>query len=173
MFGNHDKRNTTMATTFKDKAGQEWNAGITVGALRRVLAATGIDLTRLFDDEKAEPVQKLLANPLAIADVVFAVIEPQAKAKGIDADAFGELLEGDALAQATDALLDALAVFFSARQAEMGQAFAKVVANYRQAASTVWGRAVDMVNAIDPTAAALEAFDRELNKRGGRVTSGG
>lgn len=161
-----------MATTFNDTKGNNWNASITVGALRRVLAQTEIDLTRLFDDEKAEPVQKLLANPIVIADVVFAVVEPQATAKGIDAAAFGELLEGQALAEATDALLDALAVFFSARQAEMGQAFAKVVANYRKAAATVWGRAVNMVEAVDPTAAAMEAFDRELAKHGGRVNSG-
>lgn len=141
--------------------------------MRRVLSQTGIDLTRLFDDEKAEPVQKLLASPLVIADVLFAVVEPQASAKSIDAAAFGELLEGESLADATDALLDALAVFFSARQSEMGQAFAKVVANYRKASATVWGRAASMVDAVDPTAAAMEAFDRALEKRGGRVTSGG
>lgn len=162
-----------MATTFTDKAGNVWDCGITVGALRRVLAQTGIDLTRLFDDDNAEPVQKLLAQPMTIADVVFAVIELQAKSKNIDAPAFGELLEGDSLADATEALLEALSVFFSARQSEMGKAFAKVVANYRKASATVWARASEMVDAVDPTAAAMEAFDRALEKRGGRVTSGG
>lgn len=161
-----------MATNFKDTKGNEWNASITVGALRRVLAQTSIDLTRLFDDEKAEAVQKLLANPITIADVVFAVVEPQATAKGIDAEAFGELLEGEALAQATDALLDSLVVFFSARQTEMGRAFGKVIENYRTAAQTVWSRAAEMVSSMEPTEAANRAFEAELQRRGGRLTFG-
>lgn len=161
-----------MGTGFKDTKGNDWNASITVGALRRVLAQTSIDLTRLLDDEKAEAVQKLLANPITIADVVYAVIEPQAVAKSIDAAAFGELLEGEALAQATDALLDSLVVFFSARQAEMGRAFGKVLQNYRTASQTVWSRAAEMVSSMDATEAANQAFEAELRKRGGLLTSG-
>lgn len=169
---NHDK-GPTMGTKFSDVKGQEWNAAINVGALRRVLAQTSIDLTKLFDEKQAEPVRKLIANPLVMADVLFAIVEPQATARGITADAFGELLEGEALVAATDAVLAALVVFFSAQNADMGKAFAALVGKYRTATNVVWERAAGMMAAINPTAAATEAFDKALaSQPGGRLNCG-
>lgn len=161
-----------MSTTFQDSAGNAWDCQITVGALRRVLTDTGVDLTKLFEDEKAEAVRQLLVNPLAIADVVFAVVRLQAEAKSIDAAAFGELLSGKRLAEAADALMDGLEVFFSGQDANMGASFMKVIDGFKRGRSTVWNRALSQVSQIDPEAIAHQAFERELERRRLLLTSG-
>lgn len=165
---------------FNDKSGGEWAVGITVGALRRVLNATGIDLMKLFEpdepnergDDPSAELRKLLLRPVVIADVVFAVVEPEAKQRGVDAEAFGELLEGKALADATDALMSALEVFFSAQNQEMGATFGDMVRKFGEARSAVWARAHGMVDGIDPTEVAGKAFDEALDRAKGRATSG-
>lgn len=169
-----------MSTSFKDKAGNEWSVGITVGALRRVLAQTGVDLTKLFEgDPEAEggdvaaEVRRLLLNPITIADVLFAIVEPVAKERAISAEAFGELLEGESLADATDALMSALEVFFSAQVRDKGSTFGAMVRKFNEARGVVWQRAREMVEATDPTTTALNAFDKALEAQKGRVNSGG
>lgn len=166
-------------SSFKDKAGTDWSVELTVGALKRVLAQTGIDLTKLYEGDPDKPgedvaaeVRRLLLNPIAIADVVFAVVEPVATAKGITADAFGELLAGKSLADATDALLSELEVFFSEQVQDKGRAFGAMVAKFAEARGIVWSRAAKMVEDLDPTQAAMKAFDEALEKRRGRLTSG-
>jgi hypothetical protein len=154
-----------MTTTFKDTADGEWDCSITVGALRRVLADTQIDLTKLFEDEKAEAVRQLLANPLAIANVVFAVVKPQAIARGITEEAFGELLAGKQLSGAADALLDGLEVFFSGQDANMGASFMQFINGFKRGRSKVWSRALEEVGRLDPEAEVDKHFERELAKR--------
>ncbi len=161
-----------MSTIFKDTAGTEWNCTITVGALRRVLAETQIDLTKLFEDEKAEAVRKLLASPLTIADVVFAVVRPTAEQRNITAEQFGELLAGQNMADAADSLLEALEVFFSGQDANMGASFQKFLDGYRRGRSTVWNRARQEVELLDPEKVANEAFEKALQKRRAALTSG-
>lgn len=161
-----------MSTIFKDTAGTEWNCTITVGALRRVLAETQIDLTKLFEDEKAEAVRKLLASPLTIADVVFAVVRPTAEQRNITAEQFGELLAGQNMADAADSLLEALEVFFSGQDVNMGASFQKFLDGYRRGRSTVWNRARQEVELLDPEKVANEAFEKALQKRRAALTSG-
>lgn len=159
-------------TTFQDSADNAWDCQITVGALRRVLADTGIDLTKLFEDEKAEAVRQLLVNPLAIADVVYAVVRLQAEQKSITPAAFGELLSGKRLADAAEALMNGLEVFFSGQDASMGASFMKVIDGFKKGRATVWSRALDQVKEIDPEAIAHRCFDKELAKRKLLLTSG-
>lgn len=161
-----------MTTNFKDTAGTDWNCAITVGALRRVLAETQIDLTKLFEDEKAEAVRKLLASPLTIADVVFAVVHPIAEQRGITAEKFGELLAGQNMADAANALLEALEVFFSGQDANMGASFKTFLSGYRKGRSVVWSRALDEVSQLDPEKVAHEAFEKALDARRKSLTSG-
>ncbi len=166
--------------SFRDKAAGEWEVGITVGALRRVLNATGIDLMKLFEpdgpnergDDPSAELRKLLLRPVVIADVIFAAVEPEAKRRGVDVEAFGELLEGNALAEATDALMTALEVFFSAQNQEMGATFGDMVRKFGEARSAVWVRAHDMISTMNPNEVATKAFDEALARATGPGTSG-
>ncbi len=161
-----------MSTKFQDTRGQEWNCEITVGALRRVLHDTQIDLTKLFEDEKAEAVRQLLVSPLVIADVIYAVIKPVATERQVTAEQFGELLAGKSLADASDALLEGLEVFFSGQDANMGASFMKFLDGYRMGRSLVWQRTLERVSLLDPEAEVDKAFEKELAKRRMLLTSG-
>ena len=127
---------------------------------------------KLFEDEKAEAVRKLLASPLTIADVVFAVVRPTAEQRNITAEQFGELLAGQNMADAADSLLEALEVFFSGQDANMGASFQKFLDGYRRGRSTVWNRARQEVELLDPEKVANEAFEKALQKRRAALTSG-
>ena len=163
-----------MAETFKDRHGAEWDCAITTGALKRVLKLCQIDLTKLFEDEEATAVRQLLADPLVIVDVIYAVVKPQADAKRITDEQFGELLCGQFMADANAALLDSLHVFFSALNSDMGVMWADTVDKFRRGKLQVWSRTLTHMQEtpFDPEQEANKAFEKELAKRRGLLTSG-
>jgi hypothetical protein len=97
--------------TFKDSAAREWTLVITVGALRRVKAATGLELSDL--SAGTPPLAMRLSDE---ATLLFAVIEeliaPQLKEKGVRPEQFEESLTGLAAAAAATAFFQELADFF-------------------------------------------------------------
>lgn len=151
---------------FSDKTGREWPVVVTVGALRRVIDRTGINLHNLFGGESSEgnatELSKVLANPIVICDVVYALVAPTAQDRNVTIDAFGELLEGDILTQATEAMTDALCVFFSGQNAVKGKTLRRMLANVHTATDEIWDRAAAIVDKVDARAEANAAFDRAL-----------
>lgn len=163
-----------MPEAFKDKTGAEWDCAITTGAIKRVIKLCQIDLTKLFEDEEATAVRQLLADPLVIADVIYAVVKPQADARDITDEQFGELLPGMLMAEANSALMDALQVFFSALNSDMGDIWRDTLDKYRRGKSVVWSRTLQSLRdqTFNPEDEANKAFERELAKRRGLLTSG-
>lgn len=96
---------------FTDEAKNEWHLSVTVGTLRRVRERTKVDLMEIADP-KASLVARLSSSPELLVDVIFAVIKPQADELGVSATEFDELVAGDSVAAATDALIEAVVDFF-------------------------------------------------------------
>ena len=94
---------------FKDNKGREWVVEVTVAAVKRVRSLTGVDL---LDIESGALLRSLLGDPIALVDVLYAVCQPAAAEIGVDDGDFGEALAGDAVASATDALIEGLVGFF-------------------------------------------------------------
>ena len=95
--------------TFTDTAGRVWTVQLNVDAIRRVKTLTGVNLLSAVEGKL---LQDLGADPVLLCDVLYAVIKPEADAKNVtDAD-FGKALAGDAIDQATAALLEELVAFF-------------------------------------------------------------
>ncbi len=84
--------------------GIAWLVEINVETIRRVRAATGYDLARIFTDDG---LAALRDDVVLIADVLHAICEQQANARGISAIEFGRMLVGDAIADGTQAIFDA------------------------------------------------------------------
>ncbi len=96
--------------TFTDAKGRSWNVSVTVASIKRVRAAIGLDLL----DYGA--VMNELQDPIAQADVLFALVKPDAEAQKVtDAD-FGESLTGEVMEQAGAALMEALLDFTPAQR---------------------------------------------------------
>lgn len=104
--------------TFRDGNGREWHINVTVADVKRVKEQTGLLLTSLIENQLT-PLAQLLADPVALVDTVWVLVEPQAKAAGLTDEQFGQSLSGDSLEQMAASFLEALTDFFPKRQSEL------------------------------------------------------
>lgn len=95
--------------TFLDTRGRTWIITINVDAIRRVRALLGVNL---LDVVEGNLLERLVSDPILLCDILFALIRPEAEARQISDEDFGRALGGDALDQATNALLEELVDFF-------------------------------------------------------------
>ena len=115
---------------FTDTQGRTWTLAITVADAKR-LRAQGLDLIDALDDA----LERLIGDPMLLADTLWSLCRTQAHDRDIDEEAFGSALGGDSIDQATTALLEAIAGFFpSHRRAAMRHALTKLE-RYQQIAS--------------------------------------
>lgn len=93
---------------FKDIKGREWELVVTVRTEKRVRALTKISLFRIHEG-LGDTIEAVLEKAV---DILFAAIEPQAKAIGVTDEDFGSSLNGELLRGAWDSLLDEIYDFF-------------------------------------------------------------
>lgn len=127
--------------TFTDARGRSWDLEITVATLKRIRAVAGVDLLEvaggtLFD--------KLVADPVLLGDVLYAVVKPQADAQQVSDEDFGRALAGDVIDSATTALLAEIVAFFpSPRRRVLEQAMTTLAAWRAQALAAAERRLTD------------------------------
>lgn len=95
--------------TFTDVQGRSWSIEITVATLKRIRAVAGVDL---LDVAGGTLFERLVADPVLLGDVLFAVVKPEADALHISDEMFGRALAGDVIDHATTALLEEIVAFF-------------------------------------------------------------
>ena len=95
--------------TFNDTAGRTWTIAINVDTLKRIRALVNVNLLEVIEGTLIE---KLIADPILLCDVLFAAVKPEADVKGVSEVDFGKALAGDAIELATTALLEELVDFF-------------------------------------------------------------
>lgn len=95
--------------TFTDNTGQTWSLTINVDAIKRVRGLLNVDLMQAIDGKLLE---RLVTDPVLLCDVVYAICKPEADAKGVTDEQFGQAMAGDAIDAATTALLEELVGFF-------------------------------------------------------------
>jgi len=100
--------------TFKDIEGREWQLIANVTTLRRVKDTLDVDLTEFGSPDAAGQrlVETLTSDPYILADVLCCLCLPQMEKAGVTQEQFGEALAGDAIDNATGALLDEIVSFF-------------------------------------------------------------
>ena len=117
--------------TFTDALNRSWSLEITVATLKRVRAVAGVDL---IEAAGGTLLDRLVADPVLLGDVLYACVKPQADERKLSDEDFGRSLAGDAIDQATTALLEEFVAFFpSPRRRVLEQALAKL-AGWRAAA---------------------------------------
>ena len=98
-----------MATTFFDKENRTWDLRISVSTIRRVRVACKVNL---YDALEGELMIQLGQDPVLFADVLWAIVEPQAIAANVTDDQFGDALLGEAIDLASKAFIEGLTGFF-------------------------------------------------------------
>jgi hypothetical protein len=113
---------------FTDKLNRQWQLEITVAAMRRA-KRKDIDLSM-----PVAHLQSFVMDDVFLTDALFAIIEPDASAKGITLEQFELGLDGKVLAVARDALWDALSEYFDPGKSEMLRAAIASVATEMETA---------------------------------------
>ena len=142
--------------SFTDNAGRTWTVEITVADLKRLRAMLGIDIANLTEPD-APPEEQLLArlatDPVLLVDVLYVLCLDQAEKAGVTDEQFGRAMAGDAIEEATEALLEAIVDF---------------TPNPRERA-----RLARVKKGLYETRAMLDdLYDERLEKRIAEVTSG-
>lgn len=116
-----------MAATFKDRNGREWTVALNVVAAKRVRELCGVNLA---DAPRTDLLVRLANDAILLADVLFALVKPQADAANITFDQFGESLDGEHMKAGLDAMLEGFPDFFS--QPEQRRLMRSIVEKQKQ-----------------------------------------
>ena len=104
--------------SFTDNLGRAWTLVVNVAAIKRVRALCGVDLNSIIEVEDGKPTTKLLerlsTDPVLLVDVLYAVCKSECDSKNVTDEDFGAAMAGDAIENATAALLDEVVDFFPA-----------------------------------------------------------
>lgn len=103
-----------MPRTFIDNAGHSWQIAVTVSTIRRVRAEAGVDLAAAGRTAPGgeSVLERIASDPVLLADALYAIVRPEAEARKISPEQFGEALAGDAVEAAADALVEEIVDFF-------------------------------------------------------------
>ena len=99
--------------TFTDNTGRAWTLAINVDAVKRVKGLLSVDLMEAVEGKLLE---RLISDPVLLCDVVYCLCKPQAEAANVSDEDFGRAMAGDAIEQATTAMLEELVDFFPSRR---------------------------------------------------------
>ena len=129
--------------TFADNAARTWAINVSVSAVKRVRDLLGVNLLEIAD-MKSGMLDRLVTDPCLLCDILFCLVQPEAEAKGISDEDFGRALAGDALDQATDALLSEVVDFFpKGRRTVLRKILDKLAALQQKAVATAMTRLED------------------------------
>jgi hypothetical protein len=111
--------------SFKDREGRAWDLVLNLGSLKRIKAATGLDMLDLnvASKQRSDVFERLSTDPVTLADALCAVCRPQLDTRNISDDAFAEALGGEAIDDALVALVGEWADFFRQRRNEVAATF--------------------------------------------------
>jgi hypothetical protein len=104
---------------FSDYQNRTWSVAINVAAVKRVRGLVGVDLLALVN-EGMEPLSRLLADPVRLADVLYCLCKDEADARQVSDEDFGRALYGDAIGWAAEAFVEELFDFFPDARARVG-----------------------------------------------------
>jgi hypothetical protein len=138
---------------FTDTKNRRWQITLTVGDVRRVKAATGVDLLALFDEQDS-PLLRLQDDLQLLLDVLFEATRPAREAKGVSDDDFADSLDADAAESAVNCLMLALVDFFPSARRDALRAAMKAADRAMTAAGKA---AVTQIEALDVDAIVADA----------------
>lgn len=110
--------------TFTDTAGRIWSVPIDTTTIKRVRTLLGVDLMSFCEGDL---MGRLMSDVVLFVDVLYAVCKPEADARSITDEQFGQAMSGEVLQAAEEALAEGL--------------FSISHPSRRQASRTAWEKA--------------------------------
>ncbi len=112
---------------FDDVRGRTWRLTLTINKIRQIKATNGCDFGKIADGEL---LMELGADPEKFAQILWILCETQAKAINVAPEDFAELLDGETIDAAAEALIAAVISF---TRAPMRAALREVIATTNHA----------------------------------------
>ncbi|MCB9838202.1 MAG: hypothetical protein H6813_02590 [Phycisphaeraceae bacterium] len=140
---------------FTDNEGRSWTVEVNVAALKRAKGLAGVDLMGVLDGDLIE---RFIRDPVLLCDALYAVCKPEVDARSVTDEDFGRAMAGDAIEQATEALLDEIVSFCPSPRDR--SALGRVLAATR----TAMDRARDLVEARLDSGELEKAIDAALEQ---------
>ena len=110
--------------TFVDNAGRTWTVAVSVDSIKRVKSLLSVNL---LDAIEGKLIEQLASDPVLLCDVIYVLCKPEADARNVSDEEFGRAMAGDAIDNATTALLEELVDFFpSGKRQVLAKAMAKL-----------------------------------------------
>lgn len=105
------------ATQFKDSKGQIWNININIGHYLALKSKLGIDITESFDSEGSW-MSKLAThdNIELLLGMIDILLESERLSRDLTLDQMYEGMNGDVIADATNALIEGIVLFSPAHK---------------------------------------------------------
>ena len=127
--------------TFNDNAGRTWTVAVNVECIKRVKSLLDVNL---LDAIEGKLIEQFVSDPILLCDVIYAVCKPEADTKNVSDEEFGRAMAGDAIDNATTALLEELVDFFpSGKRQVLAKALAKLKTFQTKAVETASKRLDD------------------------------
>ena len=145
--------------TFTDNAGRGWTVALNTDSLKRVRSLCDVDLMQIVSDG-GKLLDRLIADPVLLCDVIFALCKEEAETKSISDADFGKAMAGDSIEHATQALLEELVGFFPNRTQR--DVLGKVLEKMRRYAAMAGQLAMTRVDDPELDAKMCKAIEEEF-----------
>jgi len=127
--------------TFRDNKRRVWTLEVNVAAIKRVRGLCKVDLNSIVEvDSENRPTAHLLeqlsSDPVLLVDVLYAICKPEADKLGVSDEDFGASMAGDAIEQATEALLDEIVDFFPSAKRQVMRKVLNATRRFEEIART-------------------------------------
>jgi hypothetical protein len=136
-----------MPQSISDTAGRVWSVPIDTTTIKRVRTILGVDLMSFVEGDL---MGRLMGDVVLFVDVLYAICKPEADARGVTDEQFGQAMSGEVLQAAEEALADGL--------------FAISHPSRRQAARTAWEKAKQVRDRVTEMV-VLRINDPRLERR--------
>lgn len=128
-------------TIYQDKTGKTWALNIDTNALKRVRRnvkdrnGNSVDLLYIGN---GETIKNILSDPILLTDILWAILEPQAKTEQISWNAFQAAHAGNVFVEARRALAEAVGEYFPTLEGlAFREAFRKILGERDQVTKAV------------------------------------
>jgi hypothetical protein len=143
---------------FIDSQGRPWVVDVNVATIKRVKGLAGINLLEVVEGELVE---RLSSDPILLCDVLYSVCKPQADREGVSDEDFGTGLAGEAISEATKALVEALVDFFPEPRRRLLQ---KAAAKFHQVQTKAFQMIETKLESSDIEVQIMQQLKQELQQ---------
>ena len=146
---------------FKDSNGRDWILRLNVGTIRAIRDKHKVNLATL----DGTAYDQLEGDPELLVDVLWSLCAAQATVANVTEVQFGEAMIGDAIENATAAMLEAIGDFFPSRKRQMVQTLAQKTRAMRELGLQKAMAKLEDPALVEKVSAAMDArLERDVNE---------